>query len=1676
MEKYFPSKQPKLTGMRLRASLRPDELLALLLGLLALFITSDIFAQSNILGTTQLGDGSLGYAINQTGQSVNISPVGYIVANENIGHLVGRFGDGPRKSLIKVKRIGSERFSFTTYNSRGAEESRRLVLSHAVGPRYYLLTGFDLSKDGHDDIAIVDTSKNPYYWTIVENPASDSIRERESFSLGFPGDRVELTNTPRRGVEFVALRQTLNTPRTRILLRSSITNKSRVIRFRWADPKGILIATRLPRNSGFEIGIGLYSPVHQSLIIPNRAGEILELSVPDRRCSGYQAVTGANTRGSISALELCRDGAFFLTQRDNNLSSPDLILSSGNLPAPLSGARRSDQTLIIDAFGEAALPILQPGSDGSELLAPGPIPAPATEVPTAPSETPTPSPTDTPPDTETPTSTPTSTITPTNTATATSTNTATPTPPPIPFIFTIDTSKTSTGSTDTTRFKLPLIPIGSYDFTVDWGDGSSDRITSYDSPLTTHTYSSSGVYQVSITGRCEGWQFNNTGDRLKMKDISQWGNSLRFVDTDQNLREYLPKQLLDIQAMEFAGGYIWAGLNSSPADLIRLNRSDGATTQFTFGAGENQIRGMTTMGDSLFVPTMSGQVVQINASSGARTTSWDLSASATQLIDATNDGTNIWIVAQAPSPQLIKINPSSGSISNFPLNGTKNGKAIIYANNKIWISTADGTAGAQIIRVDPSSGAFDVVSIPTATDIKGLTTDGDAIWGTTGESPSKLVKVIPATLEATVYTLTSDEAGGNSILFDGEWLWVGLALGGKLGWTTQYVIKINPADITKRTLIRMTRFQSGVKGVTDLAYDGESIWAGTTHNVAYTYNSSITAINKNSWSQGSHFSGCGNLNITATDAPDLSQTQSLEYTFLNCTSLNADLSHWDVSNIVDFGGLFKGCTAFNNGSNSRANPTTGRTGLGAWDTSKGGVFAFTFDGNTIFNRELSSWDLSKAVSIDGIFRSAIAFNNGPNTETNPKTGRQGINGWDTGSVRMFDRVFQFAAAFNRPVADWNTSEGVEFFGIFYGSTIFNQPLNSWNLSNAEYLGFFFTNAPAFNQPLDNWDTSKNLSFHQTFKLATSFNQNINSWNTSRAIQMNEMFDRSAFNSPLNNWNTSKVTNFSTMFARCPFNQDVSSWNTSSGTNLGYVFYANTAFNNGDSANNGAKPLPWNTANATHFTSIFYGASSFNQDISGWNLSSAQDMQWMFYGATRFNNGETTNTSTRPLNWNVSNAINLIGVFRGASAFNQDVGLWNVSAATNLSEIFRDAPIFNQNLSNWSMPNNTNLSNMFLNAANFNNGDPAGSSTKPLNWGSTGLATTMASMFSGASSFNQDISGFNTSAVTSMASMFSGARRFNQDISSFNTANVTTMNSMFLNARSFDRDIGNWNVSKVTSFGSMFNGATSFRRDLSSWTPTLATDFASMFASTDINAPGTTTNYDNFLLRIAAITGQNSRSLSGGSARYSFTGLGSASATTGRAYLTAATNASPAGRGWTISDGGNGNCTFSSSSGLLATCSGDRPTQSRVVFKTDGTLPTGLTAGTTYWTVRVSSTTSRLATSRANAQANSVISFIDSGSGNHAMMVLGHVFTASSSSGSILLTITTGGDLSFSGQKVRFSSSSSLPTGLNSGTDYWLNRVSATTYRVMANQLDAIDGTNPISFSDSGSGTHELILQ
>jgi len=89
------------------------------------------------------------------------------------------------------------------------------------------------------------------------------------------------------------------------------------------------------------------------------------------------------------------------------------------------------------------------------------------------------------------------------------------------FEFTVKTD--NSGVSTSTQFKLPLVSTGAVNFLVNWGDNSTDTITTFNQAQTTHTYSTAGTYTIKIAGILKGWQFNNGGDRLKFLEVKNWG-------------------------------------------------------------------------------------------------------------------------------------------------------------------------------------------------------------------------------------------------------------------------------------------------------------------------------------------------------------------------------------------------------------------------------------------------------------------------------------------------------------------------------------------------------------------------------------------------------------------------------------------------------------------------------------------------------------------------------------------------------------------------------------------------------------------------------------------------------------------------------------------------------------------------------------------------------------------------------------------------------------------------------------------------------------------------------------------------------------------------------------------------------------------------------------------------
>lgn len=68
---------------------------------------------------------------------------------------------------------------------------------------------------------------------------------------------------------------------------------------------------------------------------------------------------------------------------------------------------------------------------------------------------------------------------------------------------------------------LPLKSGGTFSGTIDWGDTNTSPL-SYGNRA--HTYTTAGTYTITISGSSlAGWAFENTGDKLKITEISNWG-------------------------------------------------------------------------------------------------------------------------------------------------------------------------------------------------------------------------------------------------------------------------------------------------------------------------------------------------------------------------------------------------------------------------------------------------------------------------------------------------------------------------------------------------------------------------------------------------------------------------------------------------------------------------------------------------------------------------------------------------------------------------------------------------------------------------------------------------------------------------------------------------------------------------------------------------------------------------------------------------------------------------------------------------------------------------------------------------------------------------------------------------------------------------------------------------
>ncbi|KAF2507137.1 BspA family leucine-rich repeat surface protein [Flavobacterium zhairuonense] len=654
------------------------------------------------------------------------------------------------------------------------------------------------------------------------------------------------------------------------------------------------------------------------------------------------------------------------------------------------------------------------------------------------------------------------------------------------FVSTWRTSNTSSGSTTATQIKLPLISAGSYNFIVDWGDGTSSIITTWNQTQTTHNYSVAGVYTIKIKGRCKGWVFNNAGDKLKILSIQSWGNL--SLGTTQK-------------------GYFWGCSNlnlTGVTDLLNLSETQNLSQCF-YACNALTFINRANEWDTSGVTNMNYMFLQSN-SFNQDLGNWNVS----NVLDFTN------MFNAAPSGAFN--NGGSSSINNWNINTSGGVLMTNMFNNQTSFNQSLGNW--NMTGVTAIDGMFNGCSSFNQ-DLSN--------WERVDSTLANVTTMAATFQGCSVYNKSMNSwnvsgVSSFSAFLRNASLWnngLGAGVSGIMTWnlSTSIIVNLNQMFQNCQNFNQIVGGwnTNKVANMTDLFSGCTRFNNGMTSAAVgpMTWDLSNCASTARMFQAASAF----NQDITSWNMTTVNNTNGM---FTTAKVFNQAISNWErvgstMGNVTNMTGMFQTALAFNNGL------PPGVAGNMFLDFSNATTLSSMFIQASAFNQNLGAANMSKVTNFTNMFSEATKFNNGESTD---------INNWilntSVGANVIMDRIFASASKFNQPLNNWNVSEVTNMTSAFSGASIFNKPLNNWNTQKVTSMAAMFATASFFNQDISNFNLSNVTTISQMFYQAGSFNNGgsngINNWDTSKVTNMGQTFQSaSAFTRPINNWNISNVT-------------------------------------------------------------------------------------------------------------------------------------------------------------------------------------------------------------------------------------------------------------------------------------------------------------------------------------------------------------------------------------------------------------------------------------------------------------------------------------------------------------------------------------------------------------------------
>ncbi|MFY0683875.1 MAG: BspA family leucine-rich repeat surface protein [Balneola sp.] len=828
--------------------------------------------------------------------------------------------------------------------------------------------------------------------------------------------------------------------------------------------------------------------------------------------------------------------------------------------------------------------------------------------------------------------------------------------------------------TTTTTDETVTIPtsggaeISDFEFIVDWGDGSVERITG-DDPDPSHTYATSGTHTIQIEGTFPYMNAGSDGDLNQLSSIEQWGNNTweNMVNTfawARNL-EYNATDAPDLSGVTSTAGMFFA------AEKVNADFSDWSTSTIT---------DMSFMFDGATI--FNGNI-----------TTWDVSNVTNmqemfQNADAFNQDLSNWNVSSVKNMQGLFQDTDSfnGDVSTWKPSATTNMFGM-FANAA---SFNQDVSGWDVSNVTDFGGMFlNAASFDqdiSDWDISSATRLDNGNFGfLQGTSFSQQnydmllhkwnqLANLPENLSLNVGTAKygpASAAHGNLTGFKGWTLTDGgrynmfisiwevtsekptIQLGAKGGDQISdfdFTIDWGDGTIEKFTgdtpIISHTYTEFGTKNIRIAGVFPEmnaSVEGATIANIR-----SVVLWGEIQWeSMASMFAGADNLELRNLDTPDLSSVTSMEKMFLSSnaqSSFNSDISDWDVSGITNMELMFAGAKAFNQN-------------ISGWDvgsvTNMGGMFAST----TAFDQNLGNWNIRNVEIFDynGPFGPiTVPIDIGFMLEAGLSTSNYDstLIGWAEQVTASTERTISFgdgtrsiisASSYNSLTdLGWTINDGgsAAEFTTRWLTTSSNETVTIPTGGGTEISDFDFT-IDWGDGTLETF-TGDDPDPSHTYATAGTHTVMIGGVFPHMDATQDGNLDQLV---SLESWGSIKWESMTRMF----------SW------------ARNMEYNATDTPDLSA---------VTDIAAMFFAAEKMTANLNDWDVSGVTNMSFMFDGATSFN-GDITE-------WNTSNVTTMRDMFQGASSFNQDISSWDVSKVTDLRNMLNNASAFDQNLGDWKI--------------------------------------------------------------------------------------------------------------------------------------------------------------------------------------------------------------------------------------------------------------------------------------------------------------------------------------------------------------------------------------------------------